>query len=61
MVVPGGYLEGSVPKRDVAAIGLFTLLWLGLAFIVNMRREYFTLLGLLIELALAVILKKIGK
>ncbi len=60
MVVLGGYIEGIVPKRDITAIGLFTILWLGLAFIVNIKREYFALLGLIIEFILAFILNHTG-
>ena len=56
----GGYLEGSVPKRDITAIDLFTILWLGLAFIANIKGEYFALIGLIIELILAFMLKRRG-
>ena len=45
MVILGEYLEGSVPKRDITAIGLFTALWLGPAFIVDIKGEYLALLG----------------
>ncbi len=60
MVMLGGYLEGSVPKRDITAIGLFTTLWLGPAFIVDIKGEYFALIGLVIELILAFVLKHMG-
>jgi len=61
MIVLGGYLDGSIPKKDITTIGLFTILWLGLAFIINIKREYFTLLGLIIELILAFILSHMGE
>ncbi|MBP1912778.1 hypothetical protein [Thermococcus stetteri] len=57
--VLGGYLDGSIPEGKLTAIGAFTLLWLALAFIINIRREYFMLLGLVIELALVVLIEKI--
>jgi len=52
MVILGGYLEGRVSKMEITAICLFTLLWLGASFVVNIQKEYFTLLGLIIELFL---------
>ncbi|WP_367884607.1 hypothetical protein [Thermococcus sp. JCM 11816] len=45
---------------EITAIGLFTILWLGLAFIVNIKREYFALIGLIIEFILVLILKRAG-
>ena len=58
MIVLGRYLDGSIPKEEVMAIGAFTFLWLALAFFINIRREYFTLLGLIIELILVILLEK---
>ncbi len=52
MVILGGYLEGRVSKMEITAIGLFTLLWLGVSFVVDIQKEYFALLGLIIELFL---------
>ncbi|MDV3102998.1 hypothetical protein [Thermococcus waiotapuensis] len=60
MVILGGYLEGRVSKMEITAVGLFTILWLGLAFIANIKREYFVLLGFIIEFILVFILKRAG-
>ncbi len=58
MATLGLYLDGSAPLRDVITVGIFTLLWLALAFIVNLRNEYFTLLGLIIELFLVSMIRR---
>ncbi len=48
----GLYFDGHALPRDVITIGVFTLLWLGVSFVVNIQKEYFTLLGLIMELSL---------
>ena len=58
MAVLGSYLDGYALLREVIAIGVFVLLWLGLAFVVNVRKEYFALLGLIIVLFLDLIVRK---
>ncbi len=52
MTTLGLYFDGYALPREVIAIGVFTLLWLGVSFIVDIQKEYFALLGLIIGLSL---------
>jgi len=58
MATLGLYFDGYTLPREVITIGIFTLLWLGLSFVLNIQKEYFTLLGLIIELFLYLIIRK---
>jgi len=58
MATLGLYLDGDAPLRAVITIGVFTLIWLALAPFINLGKEYFTLLGLIIEFILALIIQK---
>jgi len=58
MIVLGGYLDGSIPKGGVITIGTFTLLWLALAFLISIKKEYFILLGLIIELVVVILVER---
>ncbi|AAL81395.1 hypothetical protein PFDSM3638_06340 [Pyrococcus furiosus DSM 3638] len=60
MIALGLYFDGYASLKEVITIGAFTLLWLGLSFTVNIRKEYFTLLGLIIELVLDLALREGG-
>ena len=60
MAILGCYLDGAASKMEAMGAGLFTLLWLGLAFIVEMRWEFFALLGLGIESILMFVLGRVA-
>ncbi len=55
----GAYFDGSASQEELVTIGAFTLLWLGLAFIIPLQTEYFSLLGLIIELILVILVRKL--
>ncbi|AEC51825.1 hypothetical protein PNA2_0909 [Pyrococcus sp. NA2] len=57
MATLGLYFDGYVLLREVIGIGTFLILWLGL-FVVDIQKEYFTLLGLIIELFLVLFWRK---
>ncbi|NJE85983.1 hypothetical protein E3E23_09130 [Thermococcus sp. CX2] len=62
MIVLGRYLDGSIPKGVLITIGAFTLLWLALAFLISIKKEYFILLGLIIELVVVILVERfLGK
>ena len=58
VIVLGGYLDGSIPKSGLITIGAFTLLWLALAFLISIKKEYFILLGLIIELVVVILIER---
>jgi hypothetical protein len=59
VAVLGGHLDGSVLRREVGILGAFTFLWLGLAFVMPIKTGYFALLGLAVELFLALVLQRL--
>jgi len=61
MAALGSYLDGNASQEKVITLGVFTLLWLGLAFIVNIKKEYFVILGLIIELVAVIIVERFLK
>ncbi|ASI98408.1 hypothetical protein [Thermococcus celer] len=58
MFVLGGYFDGNVPKGEMIAVGVYTLLWLALSFPIHLERMYFSLPGLLIELIVVLLVEK---
>ncbi len=60
MAILGCYLDGTASKMEAVGAGLFTLLWLGMSFVVEMRWEFFALLGLGIESILMFVLGRIA-
>ncbi|WP_297495053.1 hypothetical protein [Thermococcus sp.] len=52
MTALGLYFDGHATLREGTTIGVFGLLWLGVSFVVDIQKEYFALLGLIIELFL---------
>ena len=61
MAALGSYLDGNASRGEVITLGVFTLLWLGLAFIVNIKKEYLVLLGLIIELVVVIFIERLLK
>ncbi len=59
MIVLGGYLDGNIPKGGMITIGAFTLLWLALSFLISIKKEYFIILGLIIELVVVILVERI--
>lgn len=55
IITLGRYLDGSIPRVGLITIGAFTFLWFALASFISIKKEYFVLLGLIIELALAIL------
>ncbi len=55
MIVLGAYFDGGVQKIELITAGVFTLLWLAMAFIVSLKKEYFVLLGLILELVMVIL------
>jgi hypothetical protein len=39
MTALGSYLDGNPSREEVITLGVFTLLWLGLAFVVNIKKN----------------------
>ncbi|WP_297475116.1 hypothetical protein [Thermococcus sp.] len=60
MTTLGLYFDGHALPREVITIGIFTLIWLGASFVVDIQKGYFTLFGLIIELFLILFWRGIG-
>ncbi|WP_223211920.1 hypothetical protein [Thermococcus henrietii] len=60
MAALGSYLDGNASRKEVITLGIFTLLWLGLSFVINIEKKYFVLISLIVELILVLISKGVN-